>query len=194
MKKRFALAGVMAVFVLLVANPGAAQDREVLGVTFPGTKVVDGKTLTLNGVAYRKALGFVKVYVSGLYLEKKSTDAVEVIESEQVKHLYTHYLTNKATAKKLQEGFIDLIEKCNPPEMVTAHKEQIQQYAGWLDKDMQPGLTSVSTYIPGKGLTLVYQGQERGTIADKEFAQMYYRYNVGEKADKKIRAGLLGLQ
>jgi hypothetical protein len=136
MKKRFALAGVMVVLVLLMANPGAAQDLEVLGVTFPGTKVVAGKTLTLNGVAYRKALGFVKVYVSGLYLEKKTTDAVEVIESEQVKHLYTHYLTSKATAKKLQEGFIDLIEKCNPPDMVKAHQEQIQQYAGWLDKDM----------------------------------------------------------
>ena len=64
--------------------------------------------------------------------------------------------------------------------------------SSWLDKDMQPGLTSISTYVPGKGLTLEYQGEERGTIANKEFIEMYYRYNFGEKADKKIRKGLLG--
>jgi hypothetical protein len=53
-------------------------------------------------------------------------------------------------------------------------------------------LTSISTYIPGKGLTLVYQGEPRGKIANPAFAQMYYRYNVGEKADSHIRNGLLG--
>jgi hypothetical protein len=192
MKKTLVLASFFLAMVWLAANPAGAQDREVLGVTFPGTKEVAGKTLILNGVAYRKALGFVKVYVVGLYLEQITQDPNEVIESEQVKHLHTHYLTNKATAKKLQEGFIDLIEKCNPSELVAAHKDQIREYASWLNKDMQPGLTSISTYVPGKGLTLVYQGEQRGTIAEKEFAQMYYRYNVGEKADKKIRQGLLG--
>ena len=151
-----------------------------------------GKTLKLNGVAYRKALGFVKVYVVGLYLENPTQDPQQVIESEQVKHMVTHYLTSMATAKKLSEGFVETIEKCNPPELVQAHKADIETYASWLDKDMKPGLTSVSTYLPGKGLTLVYQGEERGTIPGKEFAQMYYRYNVGEKAQKNIRQGLLG--
>jgi hypothetical protein len=57
---------------------------------------------------------------------------------------------------------------------------------------MQPGLTSVSTYVPGKGLTLEYQGETRGTISNKEFIEMYYRYNFGEKANPDIRDGLLG--
>jgi hypothetical protein len=65
--------------------------------------------------------------------------------------------------------------------------------SSWLDKDMAPGLTSESVYVPGKGLTLIYQGHVRGTIAGDAFADMYYRYNVGEKADTTIREGLLGL-
>jgi hypothetical protein len=40
---------------------------------------------------------------------------------------------------------------------------------------------------------LTYQDQVKGTIAGEEFMKIYYRYNVGEKANKKIRAGLLGL-
>ena len=179
--------------LLFTAVPTLAEEGvEILGVQFPAEKVVQGKTLKLNGVAYRKAFGIVKVYVVGLYLEKTTGDPQEVITSEQIKHLYSHYLTDMATAKKLREGFLDMMKECNPAEMYERNEEDIRLYASWLDKDMQPGLTSISTYVPGKGLTLEYQGEEKGTIANKEFIEMYYRYNVGEKADKKIRKGLLG--
>jgi len=192
MKKRW-LTGVTVFVFLLVAVIGAhAGDMELLGVKFPGEKVIEGKTLKLNGLGYLKKLGFVKVYVSGLYLEQPTQDANTVIESEQVKFLETHYLTSKATAKKISEGFIELIEESNPPDLVKKNRADIDKYAAWLDKDMAPGLTSSSTYVPGKGLTLTYQGEVRGTIPGKEFMQMYYRYNVGEKAKKTIRNGLLG--
>jgi len=192
MMRKILVLVTMLVFVAGTWSVGLAEDMEILGVTFPGEKVVEGKTLKLNGVAYRKALGIVKVYVVGLYLEHPSKDAEEVINSEQVKYLLTHYLTKKATAKKLQEGFLEVIEKCNPTEMVTKHRNDIDKYASWLDKDMAPGLTSFSTYVPGKGLTMTYQGEVKGTIPGDEFMKMYYRYNVGEKAQKRIRKGLLG--
>jgi len=192
MKKRW-LTGVTVVVFLLVAVVGAhAGDMELLGVKFPGEKVIEGKTLKLNGLGYLKKFGFVKVYVSGLYLEQPTQDANTVIESEQVKFLETHYLTSKATAKKISEGFVELMEEANPPDLVKNNRADIDKYAAWLDKDMEPGLTSSSTYVPGKGLTLTYQGEVRGTIPGKEFMQMYYRYNVGEKANKTIREGLLG--
>lgn len=193
MKRNTAVVAMVVVFLSTLSLTAFAGDMAVLGVTFPGEKVIEGKTLTLNGVAYRKALGIVKVYAVGLYLEKPSQDPQEVIESEQVKYLLTHYLTKKATAKKIQEGFMDVITECNPPELVEANRADIEKYAAWLNKDMAPGLTSFSTYVPGKGLTLTFQGEERGTISGSTFMQMYYRYNVGEKAPKNIRKGLLGL-
>lgn len=182
------------VFFLMIcsAYSWASGEAEILGVKFPLEKVVAGKTLKLNGVAYRKALGFIKVYAVGLYLEKPTHDAEDVIRSEQVKQLLFHYLTDKATSKKLQEGYLDLMKACNPPEMIERNKDDVALYASWMDKDMRPHLTSVSTYIPGKGLTLEYQGEVRGTISNPEFVQMYYRYNFGEKANSKIRDGLLG--
>jgi hypothetical protein len=182
-----------AVFVLAVAGFGYAGEVEILGVKFPTEKIIEGKTLKLNGVSYLKKLGFVKVYVVGLYLENPTRDPKEVIESEQVKYMLTHYLTSQATAKKISEGFIELMEKGNPKELVDANRSDIDKYASWLDKDMAPGLTSESVYVPGTGLTLTYQGQVKGTIPGNSFARMYYRYNVGEKADKQIREGLMGM-
>jgi hypothetical protein len=171
-----------------------AEDTEIAGVKFSSQKTVAGQTLKLNGVAVRKALMVVKVFAGGFYLEKPTQDAREAIESEQVKHFYLHYLTNKATAKKVREGFIEAMEKANSPELIEKHRQEIDRFASWLDTDMQPGSNTESTYVPGEGLTFWVNGEKRGTIQDIEFIQMYYRYNLGEKADKNLRAGYLGLK
>jgi len=193
MMKRILVLVTVLVFIVGTGSVGFAEDMEILGVTFPGEKVIEGKTLKLNGVAYRKALVVVKVFVQGLYLENPTQDADEVINSEQVKHLVTHYLTNKATVEKLQEGVLEAMEKCNPPELVTAHQADIDRYVSWMDKDMAPGLTAESTYVPGKGFMYTYQGMMKGTIPGSEFMKMYYRTNVGENAQERVRKGLLGL-
>ena len=193
MSRRLFVCAMAMVFVFVATGVGFAEEVEILGVKFPTEKTIEGKTLKLNGVSYLKKLGFVKVYAVGLYLENPTQDPKEVIESEQVKYMLTHYLTSKATAKKISEGFVELMEEGNPKDLVDANRADIDKYASWLDADMKPGLTSESVYVPGQGLTLTYQGQVKGTIPGNTFAQMYYRYNVGEKADKKIRKGLLGL-
>lgn len=192
MKKHTCILLAMIILLMFAVSAEAEEGMTVLGIDFPAQKIVEGKTLKLNGVAYRKAMGFIKVYVVGLYLETPTKDGNDVITSEQIKHLYFHYLTNKATAKKLKEGYLELMQDCNPPELYTRNQKDVELYASWLDKDMKPGLTSISTYVPGKGLTLEYQGETKGTISNPEFIQMYYTYNFGEKAKAKIRDGLLG--
>ena len=182
----------LAVALFFLSISAAAHAVELEGISFPAEKTVAGKKLALNGVALRKAFGFIKVFAGGFYLERPTTDAHTAIMSEQVKYFYLEYLTSKATAKKIQDGFIEHMEKTNPPDLVDRQQENIRQYAAWLDEDMKPGSTSESIYVPGRGLTLIVNGKEKGTISDVTFAQMYYRYSLGEKADKKLRKGYLG--
>jgi hypothetical protein len=181
----------MLVMLSIAGGNSLAEEVDVQGVKLARQKEVADKTLTLNGAALRRAMGFVKVNVLGLYLENPTQDPEQIITSQQVKQLYSHYLSGMATAERLRNGFIEQMQKNNPPELFEAHKAEIEQYASWLDKDMQPGLTSIGTYVPGEGLTLEYQGEVKGTISDPVFAEMYFRANVGEKADKNIREGLL---
>jgi hypothetical protein len=181
----------MLVMLSIAGGNSLAEGVDVQGVKLARQKEVADKTLTLNGAALRRAMGFVKVNVLGLYLENPTQDPEQIITSQQVKQLYSHYLSGMATAERLRNGFIEQMQKNNPPELFEAHKAEIEQYASWLDKDMQPGLTSIGTYVPGEGLTLEYQGEVKGTISNPVFAEMYFRANVGEKADKNIREGLL---
>ena len=92
MLKRLSIAFLAFLILAGVSGTCCAGDMEAAGVKFPGEKVVEGKKLMLNGVAVRKALGFIKVFAGGFYLEKPTKDAREAIESEQVKHFYLHYL------------------------------------------------------------------------------------------------------
>ena len=192
MLKKGVAAGLACLCLFVFTGVCVAGDQEIAGVTFPGEKVVAGKTLKLNGVALRKKFGFVKVFAGGFYLENPSRDPETIINSEQVKQFVLHYLTSKATAEKLQDGFKEAIADANPPALVKAQQANIDLYASWLDKDMAPGKISVTTYVPGKGLTCVYQGIEKGTISDMDFIKMYFTYNFGKDADSKIRKGYTG--
>lgn len=192
MKRRGVVAGLACLCLFVFTAVCAAGDKKIAGVTFPGEKVVAGKTLTLNGVALKKKFGFVKVYAGGFYMENPSSNPDTMINSEQVKQFVLHYLTSKATKEKLQDGFIDAIEDANPSVLVKAQQANIKKYASWLDADMAPGKIQVTTYVPGKGLSVVYQGVEKGTITDKDFIKMYFTYNFGEDADSKLRKGYSG--
>ena len=177
--------------VVFFAVPMLVSAAEIGGVTFKETKTIGGKTLKLNGVAIKKALIFIKVYAGGFYTENKITTADEAIKSEQVKQIMLHYLTSKATAKKIQKGFVELMEKANPKDVVERQRANLEKHTSWLVADMQPGYVSTTTYIPGKGLTFALNGDVKGTIKDKEYIQMYFRYCFGDKAEENIRNGYL---
>src|SRR4051812_36731362 len=60
----------------------------------------DGKTLRLNGTGIRKATIFnVEVYAAGLYLEQKSLNALEILNSKSVKIIEMKFLRDVSSDK-----------------------------------------------------------------------------------------------
>ena len=182
---------ILILSFVAVSSP-LAEETERLGVKFPNEKQIDGKRVILNGMAGAKFM-FMKIMVRGLYLENPTQDAKEVIDSEQIKQLHTHYLTDRISASKMKKAVVDAIEKTNPPELVTAHRADIEKYASWMDQDSRPGLTSTGTYVPGQGLRLEIGGKVKGTIPGKGFAQMYFRTALGDKANEDMKKEYLGM-
>ena len=193
MFKRLVVILFSLALILTLTGMSNSKGMQIFGVNFPEEKNIAGKVLKLNGAAGKKALGTVTLFARGFYLENPTHDAVEAIESEQVKYFAMHYLTNKITAGRLQKSFTRAMNKSNPPELVNTHQKNIDTFASWLDKKTYPGMTSSGTYEPGKGLTFISEGIVKGTIPGKEFAQMYFRTSLGDTSDKELRKGYLGL-
>src|SRR5262245_55406273 len=93
--------------LLTVASP--LQDRSVDGVRMPERIEESGKKLELNGMGLRtKTILAIKVYVAGLYLEKRSTEAKSVISSEQGKRVQLVFLRSvdrSQVADAIEQGF-----------------------------------------------------------------------------------------
>ena len=166
-------------------------DREIAGVKVPEKVQVGEKDLTLNGAGLRTKTVFkVKVYVAGLYLEKPTRDASQVIASETIKRVdltFLRELDRKQIAEAIEEGF-----ERNSKKDLPALKERLDQLCKIIP-DVNKRDAMLITYVPGKGTTITVRGEERGTIEGKDFADALFLVWLGkDPVDHDLRKALLG--
>ncbi|MDX1387349.1 MAG: chalcone isomerase family protein, partial [bacterium] len=92
MKLKF-LAVLIAVLFAAPAWAGTLQ-----GVTMPDTATVNGKSLVLNGMGLRKK-SFIKVYVAGLYLPSKMSDARAIVAADTERRMIMSFLRGVGKGK-----------------------------------------------------------------------------------------------
>ena len=89
------------------------QAAELNGVKFDDTIKVGEESLHLNGLSIRevKKAGFpIKVYVGGLYVKEKTTEAAKVLASESVKKIvmkFTFFAPKGKIKKAWKDAFKD---------------------------------------------------------------------------------------
>lgn len=183
------LALSLAVLLFASASTFNLNAATVAGVTLPDTEQVTGKTLVLNGMGIRTKY-MVKVYVGGLYLEQKSSDANAIIKSEGPKQIvmkFLHGASKSQMTDAFDEGF-----RNNSPDAMKTMKAQIDQLLGGLDA-VKTGDTMVFTYVPGTGCSLAINGQNKVTIADPAFAPVLFSVWLGPKPpNADLKKGMLG--
>jgi hypothetical protein len=181
---------VALIAALLGLSPSASA-RELAGVKMPDRTVVAGKPLALNGMGIRKATFLkVKVYVAGLYLEKKSADPAVVISSAQTKRLVLQFVrdvTRDQIAEAWEEGF----EK-NGGKDLPRLRARIRQLDGWM-ADFHSGDVLTFTYVPGSGVEVQVKGVVVGTLSGDDFARTLFSIWLGpEPPNADLKTGLLG--
>jgi hypothetical protein len=169
---------------------GASAAGELAGVEMPDTVTVEGKTLTLNGMGLREKL-WIDVYVAGLYLESKSSDAAQILDSEQTKRIRMHFVYKKVGAKKLV-GAWDEGMQANAGDQMAKLQPSLDQLNAWM-VDLVKGDEMIFTSVPGKGLAVEVKGESKGVIEDEAFSMAFWSIFIGDKPPTdKLKQGLLG--
>jgi hypothetical protein len=180
----------IAVLALFLADVAVATAGEKGGVKMPDQLPVAGKTVLLNGMGIREATMFnVDVYVAGLYLEKKTPNADEIISSEQVKVLHLIFVRD-VDRGDITEAWSTQFKK-NGADMAKL-KPQIDQLNGWM-ADMKDGDAMTFTYVPQKGVNVVVKRAQKGVIAGSDFGHAFFGIWFGKSPPNKgLKSGLLG--
>jgi len=183
LSKLFAITAFVLAFTVDM-HPGV-----LAGVNLPDTVQVGGKGLILNGLGLRKKF-VVKVYVAGLYLEQKSSDADAIMKAEARKQIVMHFLHN-ASKSQMADAFEESFQN-NSPDAVKTCKAEIGQLLAALEP-VKEGDKMVFTYVPGKGTTLAINGTDKLTIATPAFAPVLLSVWLGPKPpNADLKKGMLG--
>ena len=179
----------MLFFSMFSFNSGLA--REVKGVNFPETIIIQGTTCKLMGVGIRKKL-IITVYLGALYIAQPTNNASNVISTDQIKRVSMHFLYKEVTNDQLIEAWSEGFEK-NAGNAIVSLKEKINKFNGFFTEPMKKGETMVITYIPGHGTEVVIKGQVKGIIEGRDFMEALFSIWFGPHPPSNgLKKGMMG--
>jgi hypothetical protein len=179
---------VLILAVVLFATT-AAWGGELVGVEMPESAQVGGQDLVLNGMGLRKK-SMVKVYVAGLYLADKSSDADAILSTDSARRLAMDFRFS-VSAKKLCGGWDEGLEN-NTANASDALKGKFATLCEYME-DVENGDAMVYTYVPGKGTEVSVKDTVKGEIEGKDFADALWACWIGpEPPSAAFKKGLLG--
>ena len=186
MRKTTKSANVVLFLVVSVLNACTAT---LADVTMPDNITVDGHNLVLNGLGLRTKF-MVKVYVGGLYLEQKSSDADAIIKSPGPKCIVLQFL-HGVSQGQLSDSFTEAFSN-NSPDAMKTMKPDIDHFLGALEP-VKPGERIVMTTLPGTGTTLNIDGHDKATISNPAFSPVLLSVWLGLKPPtSEVKKGMLG--
>lgn len=174
--------------LFLLTSAGA---REVEGVNLPERITVDGQELVLNGAGVREKF-FFDIYVAGLYLPQKETDAGKILAQDQPWRMVMHFLFRKVDSEKLADGWEEGFTANLEATRLDRLRARLDHFKS-LFPTMRRGEEIILDYRPGRGVLVNIEGQEKGVIGGSDFARALLSVWLGrEPVTDELKAALLG--
>jgi len=176
-------------FAALVACRALAG--QLAGVTLPDQVEAGGKNLVLNGLGLREAtVLMVDVYVAGLYVETKSSDAATILGADQAKQLVMRFVRSVGK-EKLAEAWTEGFDKNAGDQRAALAEGLATLNAAMVDVKKEDRITL--TYLPGTGVTVSVKGKDAAVIPGDDFQRVLFSIWLGPNPPNvSLREGLLG--
>ena len=182
MRKIIMILLVIAMFLPLVAE-------KIGGVILPDELTLGEEDLILNGGGVRKKV-IIKVYTGGLYLPAKANNATSILNAETAISVRMHFIYKKVDQAKLidawNEGFVN-------GGFQNQFAVEIGKFNKMFNAPALSGDIYDIAYLPAKGVQVIKNGIEVGTIESPGFRKAVFSIWLGENsALPKLRNAMLG--
>ncbi len=173
---------------LLCAGPSLAATCD--GVAFPDN-VSAGTSLVLNGLGIRKATVLaVHVYVAGLYLPQKSTDAPQILAAHRSWQAVLRFVRD-VDAPEIRRTFEEALSKVGGDKLATLQARITALNARMID--MKKGQTLSFASNPSEGVTLEVNGMGGAAFEGEDFSTALLATWIGATPPNvDLKSGMLG--
>ena len=182
------------VAIVLVLVAFAALGAEVAGVKLDDKTQVESRELVLNGAGLRKRFAVVKVYVLGLYLPEKKTDAAAVLALAGPKRAEIHMLRDVG-ADTFTEALVDGLKANHSEADFKALEPRVKELADIMAQigEAKNGMTIALDWT-GAATRLTVNGKPAGKpIAGEDFYKALLRIWLGDNpVQDDLKRSLLG--
>ena len=170
-----------------------AQTSNIEGIDFQDQLSINNETFVLNGGGLREKLGFLDLYVGGLYLSAKSSDANQIVMNGSPMAIRiviaSRLVSRERFIEALEEGFKNTtVGKYTPM--------QIQSFKEYLSDPFEIDDEIILVYSSKDKSTYLYKNSEiRGEFSGLPFKQALFGIWLGDKpAQESLKKEMLGFK
>jgi hypothetical protein len=179
-------------FIFIASGLSASYADDSGKLIIPKTTSCAKQDLQLNGFGTRKKL-FIKLYVSSLYVQEKTSEAKKLLDMGQAMCMRLHITSSKITSEKMvnatREGFDQSTNGNTDPI-----KNEIEKFLAWLKQPIKKGDVFEFTFIPHNQTHVSKNDKTLGMIENKEFSAALFGIWLGDKpVQQDLKDKLLGL-
>lgn len=174
-----------------LAVPTHAQ-LTIDGVTLPATMDAGASSVRLNGGGIRKKL-FFKLYVGGLYLANKQSDANAIIDADEAMAVKLHITSGMISSDNMSEVIDEGFEKSTGGK-VARLQDRITEFVDTFKKsEIVEGDVFDIVYVPGTGVQSYKNGKLQSTIEGLDFKRALFGIWLSDDpADAGLKKAMLG--
>ena len=169
-----------------------AQTSNIEGIDFPDELSINDETFVLNGGGLREKLGFLDLYVGGLYLSAISSDANQIVMSGSPMAIRIVIASRLVS----RDRFIEALEEGFKNTTVGKYTSmEIESFKEYLSDPFELDDEIILVYSPEEESTYLYKNTEiRGEFFGLPFKQALFGIWLGDKpAQESLKKEMLGL-
>ena len=176
-----------------VALSGTAQTTTYFDVPVDNAISLTGSKMVLNGAGLREKL-WIDLYVGGLYLTAKSSDAKAITDADQAMNIRLHIVSGLITSEKMINAVDEGFEK-STGDNVAPLADKIKTFKAAFSEEIVEGDVFDIGYYPGTGVVIFKNSKEVSTIQGLDFKKALFGIWLGDDpADDDLKEGMLGLE
>jgi len=181
---------LIVISVLLFGMEAGARQSD--DAALPETMNLDSGELVLNGAGTRTKL-FMDLYIGGLYLGQKSSDAKAITEAEEAMAIKLHIVSGMITSKRMKEATSEGFEASLDGNTAPL-REKIDTFIAVFDEEIVKEDVFDLIYLPGVGVKVLKNGTDKETIAGHDFKKAVFGIWLSERpVQKSLKQEMLGL-